>query len=60
MKEWTKEAIRAQPADLIAWSAQFVARRPRTARDAGANPPHDSTRSRLAPRYFADKLAGSR
>jgi hypothetical protein len=25
MKEWTKEAIRAQPADLIAWSAQYFA-----------------------------------
>ncbi len=26
MKEWTKEAIRAQPADLIAWSAAYFAK----------------------------------
>jgi len=25
MKEWSKEAIRAQPADLIAWSAAYFA-----------------------------------
>ncbi len=25
LKEWTKEAIRAQPADLIAWSAAYFA-----------------------------------
>jgi hypothetical protein len=25
MKEWTKEVLRAQPADIYAWSAQYFA-----------------------------------
>ena len=25
MKEWTKEVLRAQPADIYAWSAKYFA-----------------------------------
>ena len=35
MKEWTKEVLRAQPADIYAWSAKYFAEKAAAAAAAG-------------------------
>ena len=35
MKEWTKEVLRAQPADIYAWSAKYFAEKAAQAAPSG-------------------------
>ena len=37
MKEWTKEVLRAQPADIYAWSAKYFAEKAAQAAPSGGS-----------------------